>query len=413
MPQRALHDRFCIHAKAAADAVQTDYFDATTTGLALRVFKSGAKSWMYRFSWDGQRKWMTFGTYPATGLAKARTRAADAREAIEAGTDPRAALAKPETFRAICEAWVTREGPALRTGDYRKAVLVRLVYPQLGDQPITDIRRSDIVRLLDRIQDERGPAMADKTLAIVRRVCNWHASRSDDFRSPIVRGMARTKPHERARARILTDDEIRAVWSAAEGQGAFGRLVCFLLLTGARRTEAAAMPWAELDGANWTLSGPRNKTKLDLLRPLPKAAMAMIGDRPDGAVFVFPSDKGTGPICGYGALKAAFDNAVTAQLRMNNPEAQPMPNWRLHDLRRTARSLMSRAGVPTDHAERCLGHVIGGVRGIYDRHEWLDEKRDAYAKLARLIDRIITDRPTVLRLVRRGATGSEAEALSQ
>jgi integrase len=296
MPQRKLHDRFCTHAKAG-DAVQTDYFDADTTGLALRVFRSGAKSWMYRFSWGGKRKWMTFGTYPATSLASARTHADEARAALEAGTDPRTALAQSETFRAVCDEWVTREAGALRTGDDRKAALERLVYPALGDRPIAEVRRSDIVRLLDRIEDERGPAMADKTLAIVRRVCNWHASRSDDFRSPIVRGMARTKSSDRTRARILTDDELRVVWAVAAEQGAFGRLVRFLLLTGARRTEAAAMPWAELDGVDWTLPGPRNKTKLDLIRPLSRPALDVIGTKPERGAFVF-SNNGAGQIRG-------------------------------------------------------------------------------------------------------------------
>ena len=405
MPKpRDLTDRSCANAKTAEGAAQTDHFDADTTGLALRVFRSGSKSWMYRFSWGGKRKWMTFGTYPATSLGKARDRADEAREALEAKPpiDPRIALAPPppETLRAVCEEWAEREGANLRTGNDRKAALVRLVYKPLGDRPIAEVRRSEIVRLLDRIEDERGPAMADKTLAYIRSVFNWYASRSDDFRSPIVRGMARTKSHERARARILSDDELRIVWRAAEGQGAFGRFVRFLLLTGARRTEAAAMPWAELDGTDWLLPGPRNKTKLDLLRPLPKAAVAVLGDKPDRAVFVFSNDGGAMAIRGYGPLKIAFDNAVTAALRQHDPDAAPLPNWTIHDLRRTSRSLMSRAGVPSDHAERCLGHVIGGVRGVYDRHEYRDEKTRAYEALARLVDRIIAGRPTALRLVR-------------
>jgi integrase len=95
----------------------------------------------------------------------------------------------------------------------------------------------------------------------------------------------------------------------------------------------------------------------------------------------------------FSILKAAFDRAL--------PKA--IPNWTLHDLRRTARSLMSRAGVPTDHAERVLGHVIGGVRGIYDRHEYRDEKADALAKLAVQINRILHPRPTSLTLQRRVA----------
>jgi integrase len=176
--------------------------------------------------------------------------------------------------------------------------------------------------------------------------------------------------------------------------------VGFLLLTGARRTEAAAMPWAELAEGDWTLPGPRNKTKLDLLRPLPPAALAVLGAKPDSATFVFSTDDGATALSGFSKFKSEFDRAVTAELRKHDPKAQPLPNWTLHDLRRTARSLMSRAGVSPDHAERCLGHVIGGVRGRYDRHEFRDEKAQALRALARLVDRIVQGKPTTLRLVR-------------
>ena len=202
------------------------------------------------------------GRYPATSLAKARTLADEAAHELEGGNDPRTALAKPETLRSICEDWAKREADGLRTGADRVAMLARAVYPILGERPIADIRRSDIVRMLDTISDERGAASADMALAIIRRVFNWHASRSDDFRSPIVPGMARLRRGEQARSRILTDDEIRTVWRTAEAQGdAFGRMVRFLLLTGARRAEAAGMRWAELDGADWPFPGPGTKPK--------------------------------------------------------------------------------------------------------------------------------------------------------
>jgi integrase len=403
MPKRELTDRFIAHAKPEPGAVQTDYYDDAYPGLALRV-SGRSKAWTYFFYWSGRRVRWTFGTYPATGLAKAHTLFDEARAALEDGKDPRALFAKPETLRSICEEWIEREADGLRTGADRKARLERLVYPTLGDRPIADIRRSEIVRWLDTIEDENGPTAADQALAFVRRVFNWYATRDDDFRSPIVRGMARTKPGERARARILTDDELRTVWKTAEGQGAFGRMVRFLLLTGARRTEAAGMPWAELDGHEWTLPGARNKTKLDLLRPLPKAALAVLGDRPDGATFVFSSDGGATALSGFSKLKADFDEVVTARLREANSEAQPLPNWTLHDLRRTARSLMSRAKVPTDHAERVLGHVIGGIRATYDRHDFRAEKADALEQLARLVEFIVNRRiisVTLRRLVHR------------
>jgi integrase len=409
MAHRELTDRFCAGAKAAEGKAQTDYWDAGCKGLALRVSSTGAKTWTYVFHWGGGKKRhrMKLGTYPATPLARAHTLAESARADLEANRDPRAS--KAETLKAVCEDYLARESGALRTGDTRKATLERLVYPTLGSRPIADIRRSEIVRLLDTIEDESGPAAADKTLAFIRRVLNWHASRSDDFRTPIVPGMSRTKPGERARKRTLTDDEIRVVWKVAEGQGTFGRLVQFLLLTGARRSEAAAMPWAELDGADWTLPAARNKTKVDLIRPLSKPALAALPEKPKGANEAAPvfSTDGKNPISGFSKFKLEFDKAVTVELRKHDPKAEPLPNWTIHDLRRSARSLMSRAKVPTDHAERVLGHVIGGVRGTYDRFEYLDEKRDALAALARLIDRIIAGRPTELRLVR---VTREAEA---
>jgi integrase len=213
--------------------------------------------------------------------------------------------------------------------------------------------------------------MADKTLGIIRKAMNWYASRSDDFRSPIVKGMARGS--NVARDRILTDDELRAIWRASEGS-TFGSYVRFLLLTAARRSEVAGMEWAEIVSGDWTLPATRNKTNQDLVRPLSKAAQALL-PAPNGK-WVFGN--GARPLAVFVRPKAALD------------EASGVTGWTLHDLRRTARSLMSRAGVPTDHAERCLGHVIGGVRGVYDRHEYHAEKARAFEALAGLVERIVS-----------------------
>src|SRR5215218_1376728 len=138
---------------------------------------------------------------------------------------------------------------------------------------------------------------------------NWHASRSDEFRSPIVRGMARTSGKDRARDRILTDDELRVIWRSAEAAtGPFPALVQFLLLTGARRSEAAAMGRSELSGADWTLPAARNKVKVDLIRPLSAAAIAVIDRLPKigKGELVFTSD-GRRPISGYSKAKKALD----------------------------------------------------------------------------------------------------------
>jgi integrase len=367
-----LTDRFCAHAKVRDGDVQTDYFDEETTGLALRVSRTGVKSWTYNYTANGKRARLTFGQYPATSLGSARAKADEAR------SEGPQAIAKADTLQAICEEYLRRS--TIRTKDWRKAQLERLVYPVLGAKPIDELRRSDIVQLLDRIEEESGGSMADQTLAIVRRVLNWHASRSDDFRSPIVRGMARTKPSERARERTLSDEELREVWKATSATP-FGCFLRFVLLTATRRSEAAQAKRSELVGDEWIIPGARYKTGKDHLVPLSGMALAQLP--PARGDWLFSRD-GIKPLNAV-AFKATFDKALG-----------PMPRWTLHDLRRTARSLMSRAGVSSDHAERCLGHVMPGVRGTYDRHEYYEEKRHAFEALASLVARIVDPQPNVV-----------------
>jgi Arm domain-containing DNA-binding protein/integrase-like protein len=167
----------------AEGEVQTDYYDEDKPGLALRV-SGRSKTWTYFFTLGDRRVRMRFGTYPATSVARAHTLADEAMADLEAGRDPRSALAKAETLKAICDEYLGREADGLRTGDRRKATLERLVYPTLGDRPIADIRRSEIVRLLDTIEDERGPAAADKALAFIRKVTPPAVTISDRPSSP-------------------------------------------------------------------------------------------------------------------------------------------------------------------------------------------------------------------------------------
>jgi integrase len=379
MARFALTDRFVQNAKSRDR--QSEYFDDTTRGLALRVSK-GAKSWCFHYTTSGTRKRLTLGTYPATSLSKARTLATEARGLLEAGEDPSTITAAVESLKAICEEYLSREGSKLRSAQERQKTFNRLVYPILGAVKIDAIRRTDIVRLLDKIEDERGPVMADKVLALLSKVFGWHASRSDEFRSPLVRGMRRSRPKERARERILTDDELRMVWKRTEVNGIFGAFVRFILLTSARRSEAAEMTWGEVKDGVWTLPASRNKTKVDLIRPLSRMALDQL-EGSKTSQFVFPTRNGK-PITDFWKYKLDFD------------KASGVSGYTIHDLRRTARSLLSRAGVNADVAERCLGHVIGGVRGIYDRHEYFEEKKRAFELLAGQIERIVNPQANVV-----------------
>jgi integrase len=327
------------------------------------------------------------GKVGALTLEDARAKGREWLKLVAAGADPAQAAiaAERDTLRAICEDYLARDGAKLRSADWVRATLTRLVYHTLGSRPITAIRRSDIVRLLDQIEDQRGPVMANRALAIIGRIMNWHASRSDDFRSPIVRGMARG--NEQARDRVLSDEEIRAVWRATASEPAYTSYIRFLLLTGARRNEASKMKWGELAGADWTLPAARNKTGQELVRPLSRAALEIVEGLPRLGEWVF-TRTGNASLSGLARFKAELDQASRTS------------GWTLHDLRRTACSLMSRAGVPSDHAERCLGHVIGGVRGVYDRHQYREEMLLAYEKLAALISDIVDPRPNVVAMRR-------------
>jgi integrase len=376
--------------KAAADpgAERTVYWDETLPGFGLMVTKVGSRSFVYQYRAGNRSRRMTF---PFTlGLDKARREARKAVGGVAGGGDPLAERRKAEamaenTLQSICEEYLRRDGQRLRTKGQIAQTLKRLVYPKLGSRQIDSIRRSEIVRLLDKIEDDHGAGMANNTLAHIRKIMNWHATRTDDFKSPIVRGMGRTKPKERARDRILTDDELRAVWKAAEASTApFGYLVRFILLTATRRNEAARMSDTELSGDDWIIPGVRYKNKLDHVVPLSEAGRLLLKRIPriKGTPYIFTT--GDQPIGGFTKFKEAFDEKCSVS------------NWVIHDLRRTARSLMSRAGVDADVAERCLGHTIAGVRGVYDRHAYYDEKKTAFEALAAQIDRIINPRDNVV-----------------
>ena len=410
------------------------YWDTAMPSFGLMVTKNGARSFVYQYRNKDEHRsrrktWAVRidGSNTGLTLTEAHKEAKKLAGDVEKGTDPveerreerrRAGTAATRTLKAICEEHLTREGGMkrhaegnatfeggkLRSADQRLAVFERLIYPKLGQRPIDEIKRSEIVALLDEIEDERGPQAAHQALAFLSKLFNWHASRSDDFRSPIVRGMGRVKPRERAGKRVLTDEEIRDVWAALDAGAediplCFARLVRTLLLTAVRRTEGARMGWPEIEhicrndyeGEVWTVPGSRMKAKLDHAVPLTPRVLAIIGEKPKDAKsrpFVFSTTGGKRPFSGYSKAKGALDREI-ARLR-KSAGRDPMPAWTLsRDVRRTAKTLMVRAGVRPDISERVLAHVIPGVEGVYDRYEYLDEKRDALTKLAALIERII------------------------
>jgi integrase len=202
---------------------------------------------------------------------------------------------------------------------------------------------------------------------------------------------------ETARDRILDDDELRAVWKASKTfTGPYGPLIRFILLTATRRDEAGGMRRDEITGTDWLIPAARMKGKKghkrDHLVPLSPAARAIINDLPALGPYCFTIN-GKRPFNAFASYKEELD------------KRSGVTGWVLHDLRRTARSLMSRAQVNPDHAERCLAHVIGGIRGTYDRYEYRDEKAHAFEKLAAMVERIVNPADNVASLEKRRAKG--------
>jgi integrase len=359
--------------------------DPELRGHYVRVTPNGKKSFVaVTLDPHGKQIWATLGSAEVLSITEAREKA---RIAINRVRDGKPAFEtppnKPASFQSVAETWLQRHVRAKGLRSEREITrLLRVhVYPAWEDRAFLDIRRSDVTALLDEVEDDHGARQADYVLAVVSGICNWFAVRHDNYVPPVVKGMQRQSRQARARARILSDDEIRAFWKAAEASGTFGALVRLLLLTAQRLAKVASMRWQDIsvDGV-WAIpTQPREKgTAGELV--LPDEAIKIIRSQTRFAnnPYIF-AGHGNGPFNSFGRCKQALDAMLPKE----------MPHWQLHDLRRTARSLLSRAEVRPEHAERVLGHALKGVEAVYDRHAYRNEKADALKRLSELIQGIV------------------------
>jgi integrase len=336
--------------------------------------------------------WTVIGTADVMKIEEARERARGVIKRVKAGLParepPPPKPVEPASFQAVAQNWLKRyvEKNELRSAPNIKRLLSKIVYPRWADRDFISLRRSDINDLLDYVEDHHGERQADLVLAIIRGIANWFTTRDDAYISPVVKGMKRVPKGAGKRSRILSnekenDRELRAVWLAAERGGTFGAFVRLALLTAQRRDVLVHMKWDDIDDNGvWHIPQvPKEKGNGGDLK-LPPSAMAIIQKQPRlaGNPYVF-AGRGGKPWQGFANAKPAFDKAADVH------------GWVVHDLRRTSRSLLSRksVGVLREHAERVLGHRIRGVEGTYDQHPYTDEKADALAKLAALIERIV------------------------
>jgi integrase len=376
--------------------------DGGQRGLRLAVHPTGRKSWVVRYRHPVTGKSRKLTLQPGLGLAQARKLAADAMFAVAQGTDPidgrraekQAAVAATEgTLAAITKQYLDIAASKLRSHDFYKGVLDRHILPRLGERQVVELKRSEIVACLDLVESKSGPSASDMARAVLSAVLSWHEGRSDTFKSPIVKSMKRrVSALDAARGRVLTDDELKRVWQAAGDAriGVYGQVVRLMVLTGARRSEAQGLRRDEIETVHdngsdivvWRLPASRSKSKREIVRPLSAGARAIIDDQPQigECDFVFTLDGNRAMSMNRDGAKKLID------------EIADVKDWRLHDLRRVHRSLLSRCRVPFEIAERLLGHSQPTLVQTYDRHSHLPAMAEAVEKLAAEIERIISGR---------------------
>ena len=370
--------------------------DGVIGGLRLRVSATGRKAFILSTRVNGQLRRKVIGEFPKMTLAKARTEADRLKGApaewIEASPSPRL---DRNSFGAAAERYIKREVPGLKRGKETESVIRRELLPEWRDVPIADIRKRDAIRLIDAVLDRGTPSAAFRLHETIKRLFSWALDRDDIEADP----MAGLKPPFRKvpRQRVLSDDEIRDVWAAAEDYSyPYGAAVKMLLLTGQRLREVSEMSWAEidLDAAEWSLPSERTKSAKPHIVPLSQEALAVLHDLPrwNGGDFVFTTRGGARPISGFSKGKALLDDRIDGARKKAG--AGPMPAWRLHDLRRTVRTRLAELGVPEIVAEHIMAHgPRDALVRTYNVYAYRDEKAEALERWAVRVRSFITPPP--------------------
>lgn len=355
----------------APETGRREIYDAEVPGLVLRISASGVKAWSFTYRVQGKPRRLTLGAFPGVSLKLARDRARDARAAVQRGEDPVEDIKREQRekelngFEACANDFIKKYcKPKLKTWEQIESAFVRLAIPEFKDRPVKDIRRRDIVDLLEKVA-AKTPGQSNHLRAYLSKMFNWLLEREAVEVNPVVGIAQRYKPQ--ARTRILTDDEVKALWKAT-GRigGAFGDCARLLLLSGMRRDEAGLLRWDEVSGEWASLPASRMKAGRDYRAPLSKKAQAIIEGRPrfDKCAFIFTTN-GKVAINGWGKIKQTLDQYMSEEL------GEPVADWRLHDLRRTCASGLAKLGVRAEVIKRILAHTPPAAdvtASVYNQH---------------------------------------------
>jgi integrase len=392
--------------------------DPGCTGLALRVTSAGVRTWSLEIKAEGRQRRFTVGDAKVVGLAEARKIAGRLRDQVEAGNDPvverrkkavqaeearrEAKLRKAlggsgDTVRGLLDLFErlkakAKDAPLRSWPEMRQ--MIEFNFADHLDRDPADVTDGDFRAVLDAAVARQSPIAGKRAVRYLGRVYNWAVKTKRVAANPAAGlDLDELARPERPRQRVLTDDEIRAVWRAAVDAGApFGDLARLYLLTALRREEAAGMRRQDLDGDVLVLGDTKNDQPHRL--PLSQAALAIVRAQPergkDGFVFTLRNGASI-------AGKATNWHRENAKL----VAAAGTAPWVWRDLRRTARTLLARIGADDLVAELVMNHALPGkLRRTYVVHKYQDEMREALEGLAAFVDQIIAGTPNVVSLRR-------------
>jgi integrase len=353
------------------------WWDEDLKGFGLKLTPAGRKVFLVQYRPAGDRRnprKYTIGEYGSVTPYQARVEAQRVLAERAAGRDPQAEKQtskrriRSEQVAELVAEFIARHASQNRTGAETARIFHREVLPHWASWTVGEVRKRDVIALLDRIRERGSPIMANRVLAAVRRFFNWCVGRGILEVSPCsgITAPAREQP----RHRVLSDEELGLVLEAARQIGfPFGSIVEVLALTGQRRDEVGRMTWEHLDFGRqlWVIPGAHAKNGRPHLVQLSAPVLALLEGLPRTGELMFSGDGRT-----------LFQGYSKAKARLNRLSG--VSDWTLHDLRRTVVSGMARLGVAPHVADKILNHqsgTISGVAAVYQRHEFLKERKQA------------------------------------
>jgi integrase len=383
---------------AQPKSTRVEYPDAACPGLYLIIQPTGARSFAHRFRHNGVNGKRTLGRAGAGGLSLAAARAAVANHRHRLERDPVTPVTPvtPKTVggedrieTAVASFLERHTFVKNRRSTAEKAARIfsRDVLPHWRGRKLNEIRKADVIDLVEDIAASGRGYHANRTLGTLSKFFNWLVARDVLAISPVTRVEKPFK--EKPRERLLSDAELCALWNACKGDGPFGDALRVLMCTGARRDEISRMRWDELDEKRQELrlSGERSKNRREHVIPLSPQVWSIIEAQPRfvGCAYVFSAD-GKRPVTGWDKAK----------VRISTKAGIAPETWRLHDLRRSCASGMQKLGVSVPVIEKALGHISGATRGlvgVYQRYDYADEVRIALQKWSDHVERVVGGKP--------------------